>query len=152
MPKLDPESMTKLQTCHQQIQDAVILCAEYWPGKIKVTCGHRGAAEQVKLLAEKRTKVPWPQSKHNVFPSMAVDLAIVEPDGTIKWGTKEDPEIQEWTFFAGFFMCCLRHCGINARWGGDWDGDLDMDDNSFNDFPHFEIKSLIDTFQLRKGG
>jgi len=25
------------------------------------------------------------------------------------------------------------------RWGGDWDSDTDLKDNTFNDLPHFEI-------------
>jgi peptidoglycan L-alanyl-D-glutamate endopeptidase CwlK len=28
--------------------------------------------------------------------------------------------------------------GINLRWGGDWDKDWEVQDNKFDDFPHFE--------------
>jgi hypothetical protein len=30
--------------------------------------------------------------------------------------------------------------GINLRWGGDWNMNFEVDDNQFDDFPHFEIK------------
>jgi len=29
--------------------------------------------------------------------------------------------------------------GIRLRWGGDWDGDTELDDNKFDDLPHFEL-------------
>ena len=30
--------------------------------------------------------------------------------------------------------------GINLRWGGDWNQNWEVNDNKFDDFPHFEIK------------
>ena len=29
--------------------------------------------------------------------------------------------------------------GIKLRWGGDWDGDWQTRDNTFDDLPHFEL-------------
>ena len=29
--------------------------------------------------------------------------------------------------------------GVRLRWGGDWDSDLEVDDNDFDDLPHFEL-------------
>jgi hypothetical protein len=86
------------------------------------------------------------------MPSTAIDIAPVQPDGSIKWGTKEDPEDKEWAFLAGFFMCCLIMCGVVPRWGGDWDSDLDLDDNHFNDYVHFEAKAFANNLQPKKGG
>ncbi len=42
-------------------------------------------------------------------------------------------------YFAGVVMTEARHMGIGLRWGGDWDGDTELSDNSFNDLPHFEL-------------
>ena len=50
----------------------------------------------------------------------------------------EDRERQ--TLFAGFVLGIARGLGITVRWGGDWDMDFDVQDNKFDDFPHFEIK------------
>jgi peptidoglycan L-alanyl-D-glutamate endopeptidase CwlK len=44
------------------------------------------------------------------------------------------------TLFAGFVMGIARGMGIKLRWGGDWDMDFDVQDNKFDDFPHFEIR------------
>lgn len=30
--------------------------------------------------------------------------------------------------------------GVTLRWGGDWDSDTEVNDNSFDDLVHFEIK------------
>ena len=30
--------------------------------------------------------------------------------------------------------------GIDLIWGGDWDGDTDLNDNNFDDLVHFELK------------
>ena len=29
--------------------------------------------------------------------------------------------------------------GIRLRWGGDWDGDNELRDQTFNDLVHFEV-------------
>lgn len=29
--------------------------------------------------------------------------------------------------------------GVKIRWGGDWDLDTDLKDNTFDDLPHFEL-------------
>ena len=29
--------------------------------------------------------------------------------------------------------------GIKLRWGHDWDGDIDLNDQKFNDGPHYEL-------------
>ena len=29
---------------------------------------------------------------------------------------------------------------INLRWGGDWNQDFQVNDNKFDDFPHFEVR------------
>ena len=42
--------------------------------------------------------------------------------------------------FAGFVLGVANQMGINLRWGGDWDQDFEVQDNKFDDFPHFELK------------
>lgn len=40
---------------------------------------------------------------------------------------------------AGFILCLAFQRGIRIRWGGDWDRDLDLNDQSFNDLAHYEL-------------
>jgi hypothetical protein len=98
--------------------------------------GHRSKERQNRLYDEKRTKVKYPNGRHNSNPSKAVDVTPYPVD----W---EDRERQ--TLFAGFVIGIARSMGIKIRWGGNWDmyeekGRWEVKDNRFDDFPHFEIK------------
>jgi len=42
-------------------------------------------------------------------------------------------------YFAGHVMAVAAFLGVNLRYGGDWDGDKDLKDNTFNDLCHFEL-------------
>jgi hypothetical protein len=92
--------------------------------------GHRGKADQDKAVAEGKSKTPWPRSKHNSLPSMAVDAAPYPIDWT---------DLKRFYHFAGFVLGMAASMGLRLRWGGDWDGDRDLNDQSSNDLPHFEI-------------
>lgn len=84
------------------------------------------------------TELRWPDSKHNVVPpetkSKAVDAAPYESDiGGIDWSEAQCRHF-------GAYVCGVAAVlGIKIRWGGDWDGDNDIDDQTFNDLVHFEL-------------
>ena len=41
---------------------------------------------------------------------------------------------------AHHIMATAKRLGYNnMRWGGDWDKDFDLDDQTFNDLCHFEL-------------
>lgn len=42
-------------------------------------------------------------------------------------------------YFAGFVLGMATARGVKLRWGGDWDSDTEVDDNVFDDLPHFEL-------------
>ena len=92
---------------------------------------HENIAKINKLYDEGRTKVKYPNGRHNISPSKAVDVTPYPVD----W---EDRERQ--TLFAGFVIGIARGMGIRLRWGGDWDMDFQVMDNRFDDFPHFEVR------------
>jgi hypothetical protein len=104
---------------------------------IVVVCGVRDAASQQLAFDEKRSTVRWPDSRHNINPpvrefSEAVDLAPMPIDWTARG-------LKKFYVLAGAMMATAWHMGIPLRWGGDWDRDLDLDDQSFNDLGHFEL-------------
>ena len=84
-----------------------------------------------KLYDEGKTKVKYPNGRHNDNPSRAVDIAPYPID----WADRE-----RFHLFAGFVLGIARSMGIKLRWGGDWNMNFEVDDNKFDDFPHFEIK------------
>ena len=67
-------------------------------------------------------------SKH--LTGKAVDVAPYPID----WNDRE-----RFTYFAGYVMGIAAKMGIKLRWGGDWDRDHNLKENSFDDLPHFEI-------------
>ena len=93
--------------------------------------GQRSAERQNKLFEEGRTKVKYPNGRHNANPSRAVDVVPYPID----WDDRE-----RFHLFAGFVLGIAKSMGINLRWGGDWNQNFEVDDNQFDDFPHFEIK------------
>ena len=96
----------------------------------RVLCSHRGEGEQNKLYDEGRSKLMFPDSKHNAEPSLAVDVVPYPID----WNN-----IDRFMHFGGYVKAVGDSMNISIRWGGDWDEDFDFNDQSFNDYPHFEL-------------
>ena len=95
-----------------------------------VICGHRNKQEQNEAFEKKRTKVKYPNGRHNAKPSMAADVVPYPID----WDDRE-----RFHLFAGFVLGIAQSMEINIRWGGDWNKNFEVDDNNFDDFPHFEL-------------
>lgn len=96
----------------------------------KVIEGHRGEARQNKLFAEGKTKVRFPNSKHNSLPSLAVDIAPLPID----WNNR-----QRFAELAAIVFDEAKKRNVRLRWGGDWNRNGDWRDETFLDMPHFEI-------------
>lgn len=121
-------SRERLSTCHSSLQEIfnevikIIDCS--------ILVGHRGQEEQTQAFISKKSKLAWPNSKHNKTPSLAVDVAPYPID----WNDRG-----RFYFFAGVVKGVAASKGIKIRWGGDWDGDNDFKDQTFDDLVHFEL-------------
>ena len=129
MPKFGRKSKERLSTCDERLQKVFNEVIKHVD--CSVLEGHRSKDRQNKLYEEGKTKVKYPNGRHNRQPSSAVDVTPYPVD----W---EDRERQ--TLFAGFVLGIARSMGIKLRWGGDWNMNFEVDDNKFDDFPHFELK------------
>ena len=129
MPYFSKRSKSRLSTCDERLQEVFTEVIKHVD--CSVLEGHRSKERQNKLYDEGRTKVKYPNGRHNSSPSKAVDVTPYPVD----W---EDRERQ--TLFAGFVIGIARGMGIRLRWGGDWDMDFQVMDNRFDDFPHFEVR------------
>lgn len=128
MPSFGRKSKERLLQCDQRLQ---LLCFELIQVMdVTILCGHRDKDEQNKLFKEGKSKLEWPYSKHNRYPSIAVDVAPYPID----WDDKK-----RFFMMAGLMFGLAKTHGIKIRWGGDWDGDMNFEDQSFNDLPHFEL-------------
>jgi len=129
MPYFGKTSKKRLSTCDSKLQKLFNEVIKHVDCSILE--GHRDKDRQNKLYEEGKTKVKYPNGRHNRQPSSAVDVTPYPVD----W---KDRERQ--TLFAGFVIGVASQMNINLRWGGDWDQDFQVLDNRFDDFPHFELK------------
>ena len=129
MPYFGKSSKKRLSTCDDRLQKIFNEVIKHVD--CSVLEGHRSKDRQNKLYEEEKTKVKYPDGRHNRQPSSAVDVTPYPVD----W---KDRERQ--TLFAGFVIGVASQMGIKLRWGGDWDQDFQVIDNRFDDFPHFELK------------
>ena len=129
MPKFGKKSKERLATCDERLQEVFNEVIQFVD--CSVLEGHRGQERQDQLYIDGKTKVKYPNGRHNRFKSYAVDCTPYPGD----WADRERQ-----TLFAGFVLGVARSKGIKLRWGGDWDMDFKVMDNRFDDFPHFEVK------------
>lgn len=128
MPKFSTRSKERLSTCDQRLFDLFSDVVEHFDCTVLV--GHRTEAEQDEAFRTGHSKLKWPKSKHNHTPSLAVDVAPYPID----WKDRE-----RFTYFAGFVLGMATTRGIRIRWGGNWQMDTMLRNNTFDDLVHFEI-------------
>ena len=134
MPRFSKTSKKRLHTCHPDLQE---ICQRViGTYDFTVLEGHRGEERQNRLHEEGKSTLQYPDSKHNGSPSQAVDIAPYPID----W----DDRLRFGVLAGHMFQAAheLREEGMitsRLRWGGDWDEDRFMSDNTFDDLVHFEL-------------
>lgn len=128
MPKFSQRSKDKLETCCPEIRMVMKEVIKHWDCTILE--GHRDEETQNEYFRTGRSKVQFPNSKHNKIPSDAIDVVPYPID----W-----EDIERFRAFGGFVLGVAAALGVKLRWGGDWDGDKSFKDQNFNDLPHFEV-------------
>ena len=122
--KWSNSSLKKLSTCDKRLQDMANMMLARSEFDLTITCGHRGEKEQQEAFDSGKSKAKFGQSKHNIFPSKAVDI-VPYP---ISWDDKD----RRWQDMALNAMWCAGKLGFEITWGGSF--------KSICDKPHFEIK------------
>lgn len=128
MPKFGNESAEQLQSCHYKIREVLTAAIRFID--FSVLSGYRNEAQQNAKFDDNHSKVRYPYSKHNVYPSLGVDIA----PWPIDWQDRE-----RFTYLAGIVVGIAFLKGYTLRWGGDWDQDTQVKDNDFDDLGHFEL-------------
>lgn len=129
MPRFSEKSKLRLKTVHPELQRLFVEVIETYD--CTILCGHRGEAAQERALADGHSTKHWPDSKHNQGPPCkAVDVAPCPID----WKNRA-----AFYHFGGYVTAVASQMGVAIRWGGDWDGDKDLKDQTFNDLVHFEL-------------
>ena len=131
MPRFGKRSKKRLASCDERLIHLFEEVVKYFD--CSVIQGHRGREDQNRAFDEGKSKLRYPDGKHNAVPSRAVDVAPYPID----WEDRD-----RFHYFAGFVLGTARQMGIDVRWGGDWDRDTKTKDNRFADLPHFELTNL----------
>ena len=138
--KYSDKSKINLSTCHSDFREIFNELIKHRDASI--LCGHRSESEQNLAFLNGRSKVKWPDSKHNEYLSDAID-AVPYP---LKWPDKKkvldnptEENIDEYIRdmgafyeFAGFVLGIAAIKGKKIEWGGHF--------KSFFDGPHFQRK------------
>ncbi len=93
---------------------------------LSLLCGHRNKEDQNKAFSEGFSKVQWPNSRHNIFPSEAGDAAPYPLD----W-----KDIAAFKEMAKHVKAAAKKVNVEIEWGGDW--------KTFKDYPHFQLKRPV---------
>lgn len=138
MPKFGSQSRAILATVNPVVRE---LFEEVVKGfDCKPTCGLRSEREQKDLYAIGRTthigqptvtKLDGVVKKSRHQSGDAIDICPYP----INW-----KDINRFYFFAGYVKRVAEEMDIDVIWGGDWDGDTQVSDQSFNDLPHWELR------------
>jgi len=95
--------------------------------------GYRSKQLQNRYFEIGRSKVQWPDGKHNKMPSTAGDAAPYI-NRKVSWNKLHC------CVLAGIILSCAARWGIKLRWGGNWDMDSEpITDQDFQDLVHYEL-------------
>jgi len=125
MPKFSKRSNERLKGVNPKLQmlaEAVVKDFH----DCTVIYGKRTLEEQKRLFEAGLSRTM--NSKH--LTGDAIDLAPYPID----WNNTK-----RFYYFAGMVLAVAKVLNINVRWGGDWDMDNDLDDQTFMDLVHFEL-------------
>jgi len=129
--KYSDRSKLYLLTCCEPIQQVFNEVIKHFD--CTILCGHRTEVDQERVFHDSRSKVRWPNSRHNKLPSDAID-AVPYP---VDWMDRD-----RFHYFAGHVMAVAKSFGIPLIWGGDWNSNTQVKDNKFDDLPHYEIRLI----------
>jgi peptidoglycan L-alanyl-D-glutamate endopeptidase CwlK len=138
MPKFGKKSLNQLETCHSDLQILFNEVIKHFD--CVVLEGHRNQKDQDAAFEKGNSKLKWPNGNHNSIPSLAVDVAPYDPPTTVNW-----KDIKRFYYFGGYVLGIARilkdqgKITHSIRYGGDWDMDTDISDQTFNDLVHFEL-------------
>lgn len=100
---------------------------------VTLISGHRSKQEQNELFAAGKSQLEYPQSKHNDWPSLAVDF---QPYPYPRFENKLWAAL---AYIAAHAIQFAKEDGVALRWGGDWNRNGDLTDQNFDDLFHLEI-------------
>ena len=97
-----------------------------------ISCGERNQKDQNEAYRTGKSKVQYPNSRHNSSPSMAVDI-FASIGGKASW------ELKYYYYLFGVISVVAKQLGIKIRHGLDFNQNGNFSDDAFLDGPHVEL-------------
>jgi len=119
--KFSNRSQKRLSTCEQPLQDLFNEVIKHID--CTVLDGYRDKERQNKVFNEGKSKARFPQSRHNTYPSQAIDVIPYPVD----W-----EDINRFYEFAGIVQGIASQMNIKIKWGGNF--------KNFFDGPHYQLE------------
>jgi len=133
MPKFGKRSLANLATCHPDL--ATLLDVVIQHHDCTVLEGARSDERQAELFRQGKSKLDGVTKRSKHQPIGGLSYAVDVAPWPIDWNNRE-----RFVYLAGIIRGHAEALGIAIRWGGDWDGDDDLKDQTFIDLPHFELR------------
>lgn len=138
MPKFSLRSLEKLYTCDTRL----IHLFETVVTDFDCTILEGKRSEEQQRINVVKGVSKTMKSKH-VYPVIGPALAVDVAPYPLMWPQRNHPQyikqLAMFYAFGGYVMGVADRMGIPIRWGGDWDGDWVLIDQTFDDLPHFEL-------------
>lgn len=138
MNQYSKTSRDRLNTVHPDLQIVFEHVLQEWDHSI--LCGVRPKEDQNKAFNDGKSKLQWPDSKHNVTEPDELAMAVDAGPYPLDWDNRE-----RWIGFGCYVLGVadeLYRQGVishRIRWGGDWNhASRDLSPQNFDDLPHFE--------------
>jgi len=134
VPKFSQASFSKLSTCHPDLQTLFYEVIKNFD--CTIIEGYRNEADQQKAFESGNSKIRYPHGKHNRQPSHAVDVSPYPID----WKNE-----RRFYWFAGYVLGIAQKLKDDGkithaiRYGGDWNGDKNIVNETFKDLVHYEL-------------
>jgi peptidoglycan L-alanyl-D-glutamate endopeptidase CwlK len=133
MPSFSIESSNKLKQADIKLQTLLNEAIKYID--FTILCTYRGEKEQNEAYNHGKSKLQFPNSKHNSMPSKAVDIAPYHPESPhIRWNDTES-----FIFLLGYIKSLADRMGIKIRLGMTWSSKNIYAMARFSDRPHIEL-------------
>jgi peptidoglycan LD-endopeptidase CwlK len=138
MYKFGNRSRERLDSCHPDIQ--LIMNEVIKQFDCSIIEGIRTQERQVRLFAEGKTTLDGTTKKSKHQANNGISMAVDVYPYPVNW-----EDTPSFFFMAGLVKSTaesLYNQGLVAhkiRWGGDWNGNNDFKDQTFDDLPHFEL-------------
>ena len=122
--KWGKKSAERLKECDVRLQALCNKMLERSAFDLTITCGHRNKEDQEAAFNEGRSKAHFGQSKHNSYPSKAVDIVPCP----VNWDIND----RRWVDMVALAYDCAREIGIKIKCGYFF--------KKFKDAPHMELE------------